>query len=158
MSNILDSLHSISPDFAEARRERKKIRQRYRKNISSLQGGASGEVYTISSSNCSPEYLSNWAEKKHIRADQFIKQNGELMSMGHYRISAEDSSEAIRLMNGAVRLITVRNWLSLLVEVVFIILVLTSLIVAVYFAFSGLGTVTSELSSSSGNSTFQLLL
>lgn len=142
MSAALDTLGDLLPDFAKARRERNKIRKRYRDNLNSLD--RDDLVYTISSRDYNPEYLGNRTEKKSSHADHLIQKHGAQSNPNSYRvISNEDGVEIA--MDDVVQSINRMNYLSLFAEIVFTVFIVICISLAVYLAIAGIGTVVSQL-------------
>jgi len=142
MSVALDTLRDLLPDFAKARRERNRIRKRYRDNLYSLD--RDDLVFTISSRDYNPEHLGNRTEKKSSHADHLIKKHGAQSNPNSYRITSS-KDEVEKAMESVVKSINRMNYLSLLTEFVFIVFVVLSISVAVYLAIAGIGTVVSQL-------------
>ena len=142
MSAALDTLRDLLPDFAKARRERNRIRKRYRDNLNSLD--RDDLVYTISSRDYNPEYLGNRAEKKSSHADHLIQKHGAQSNPDSYRVTSNED-EVEEAMEGVVKSINRMNYLSLFTEIVFIAFVVICISLAVYLAIAGIGTVISQL-------------
>lgn len=143
MSAALDTLRDLLPDFAKARRERNKIRKRYRDNLNSLDRGE--VVYTISSRDYNLEYLGNRAERKSSHADHLIQKHGSQSGPSSYRITGheEDVEEA---MEDIVASITWLNYFNLITELIFIVFVVLCISLAIYLAIAGLDTAISQAS------------
>lgn len=146
MESIVDTLRSLFPDFGKARRARRKIRQRYRENLTALER-ENAEVFTVDGGDYSPEYLPNWVEKRHVQADHLIQSNGSLMSRGMYRIPDDASSEVKTSMESVVQGITIQNYLSIFLEIIFILFVVLAISTAVFVGLSGIGGIISGISS-----------
>lgn len=149
MSSVVEILRSLFPNFEKARLERRRIRQRYRKNFAALDRSNS-QLYIITTSEFSPEHLPNWIEKRQIKADHLIQKHGAAVNNEIYRFYDDDYSKVKSEMEYTVRGITAQNWLSILLEMVFIIFVVMSLSMAVYIGIAGLDTIASEISNLAG--------
>lgn len=142
--SLFDTLGRLFPDFDKARVERRKIRQRYRKNLAALDRH-NGEIYIITTKNYSPEYLPNWVEKQQIKTDHLIQEHGSARNNEIYRYTREDGSEIVSAMKSTIRRITIQNWVSLLVEIVFILFVILCLSLALLLGIVGIETAASEV-------------
>lgn len=144
MSAALDTLRSLLPDFGKARRERNKIRKRYRDNLNSVD--RDDLVYTISSRDYNPEYLGNRTEKKSTHADHLVQKHGAQSNPNSYRI-IDNEEEVKDAMENVVKSITYLNCLSLVTEILFIMVVIFCVSLAVYLAIGGIETFVTQLAS-----------
>lgn len=142
MSAALDTLRDLLPHFAKARRERNKIRKRYRDNLNSLD--RDDLVYAISSRDYNPEYLGNRTERKSSHADHLVQKHGARSNPDSYRVTSNED-EVEEAMEDVVKSINRMNYLSLFTEIVFIVFVVICISLAVYLAIAGIGTVVSQL-------------
>jgi hypothetical protein len=149
MGTALDTLRDLLPDFAKARRERNKIRKRYRDSLNAL--NRDELVYTISSRDYSSEYLGNRAENKSSHADHLIQKHGSQSNPLSYRITS-NKDEVEEAMEEVVTSINFLNYLSLITEIVFIVFVVLCISLAGYLAIAGLDTISSHASGTASTS------
>lgn len=102
MRAALDTLRDLLPDVAKARRERNRIRKRYRDNLNALD--RNDIVFTISSRDDSPEFLGNRTEKKLSHADHLIKKHGAQANPNTYRVT-HNEAEVEEAVEDVVKLI-----------------------------------------------------
>lgn len=144
MSAAFDILRDLFPDFAKARRERNRIRKRYRDNLNALD--RDDIVFTISKRDYSPEYLGNRTEKKLSDADHLIKKHGSQSNPHSYQITS-NKDEVEEAMEDVVKSITRWNYLNIFAEIVFIVFTVGCISLAVYLSIAGIGTAVSQIAS-----------
>ncbi|KAA9398518.1 hypothetical protein Har1130_03695 [Haloarcula sp. CBA1130] len=142
MSAALDTLRDLFPDFGKARRERNRIRKRYRDNLNALD--RDDAVFTISSRDYSPEYLGNRTEKKLSDADHLIQKHGSQSDPHSYQVTSNED-EVEEAMADVVTSITRRNYLNIFAEIVFIVFTVVCISLAILLAIAGIGTVVSQI-------------
>lgn len=145
MKSLFDTIRSLLPDFSKARRERRKIRQRYRKNLTAFKRD-NGLIYVITTTDYSPEYLPNRIEKNQIRTDHLIQKKGSRATNAAYRISQDERSAVEEELENTIKQITIYNYISIVTEIAFIFLVVSALSFAVYLGIAGIGTAISDIS------------
>lgn len=135
MSAALDAIKGLFPDFGTARKERNRIRNRYRKNLTALERGE--ELFIISEQDYSPEYLNNWTEKHQVRADHLIQKHGSQSGPHFFRVNKSGVDEVRKALLKTIRRIRLQNYLSLFMEILLIILVLAVIGGAIYLGIAG---------------------
>ena len=141
MSAALNTLRQVFPDFAKARRERNKIRKRYRDNLYSLD--RDDVVYPVTSQDYKPEYLGNRTEKKLSYANHIMIKYGSGFPPRAYQIE-KNEKEVRESMEEVISSINRYNYLSLITEVAFIVVVVLCISVAVYLAIAGIDAIMSQ--------------
>lgn len=144
MKFLLEIIQSTLPDFRTARRERVKIRRLYRKNKTALDRD-SGEVCVITTTNYSPEYLPNWIEKHQIQTDHLIQEYGSAVSNREFRIPQERREEIKNYLSKTVNMISLYNYVSLGIEIVFIIFIIFCICISIYAGIAGIGSIISTI-------------
>lgn len=142
MSAALDTLRDLFPDFGKARRERNRIRKRYRDNLNAL--NRDDVVFTISSRDYSPEYLGNRTEEKLSDADHLIQKHGSQSDPYSYQVTSNEE-EVKEAMEDVIKSITQRNYLNILAEIVFIVFTVVFISFAAFLAIVGIDTVVSQI-------------
>ena len=85
----------------------------------------------------SPQYLGDRAEEKYTRVNHLIQEHGSVSSSRTYQITdnQEEVEEAIEELISAI---TLRSWISIATEVVFIMFVISVLSISVFLACSSI--------------------
>lgn len=138
MSSIVNFLRKVYPDFAEARKARRDIRQQYRKNWKALE--RNDDVSLILETNNNTEYLTRRAEEAAVEADHLIKKYGSQSDLYQYRLTSNEK-EVKEKFKKTITKIDRRNWLSYFMEFVFIAFVTLSFAASVLIGVSGVDKI-----------------
>lgn len=121
MSSIVNFLRKVYPDFAQARKSRREIRQQYRKNLKALD--REDDVSLVMTTDNETGYLTRRAEKAAVDVDHLIKKHGSRSDPYFYRITSNDEIVE-ESFNEAIKKIDRRNILSYIVEIFFVVFVI----------------------------------
>lgn len=143
MSLIPDTLGILYPDFAKARRERRKIRRQCLNNLAEI--GRSNELYRIDFDGDNLEFLNRKAEQYAVEADSLLKSEGSPVGAGVYKINYREHSTIEEELENCVIEINKQNYLSLGAQIVLIIFVVGAVSLALFLGIIGIGSLATEL-------------
>lgn len=140
--SVFEALQNLFPDFAEARRKRRSIRKEYRDKLNSIKRNEGVEAGTRLA--VAPQYLVGRAEHKFTTVNHLIQKYGSISSSRSYRIkdNQDEVEEAIEELTTAI---TLRNWISIGTEIVFIIFVVGSLATSLFLGLVGIDAIASAI-------------
>ncbi|NHX41406.1 MULTISPECIES: hypothetical protein [Haloarcula] len=120
MSQIVGFFKKIYPNFSEARKSRRKIRQQYRKNQKALD--RDDDVELVMTKNDNTGYLTSRSEETAIEADHLVQKYGSESDPFSYRVM--DNKRAVKkAFSSVITEISRRNLLSYATEILFIVFV-----------------------------------
>ncbi|WP_152420096.1 hypothetical protein [Halorubrum distributum] len=140
--SVFEALQKLFPDFGEARRKRRSIRKEYRDRLNSIKRNEGVEAGTRLA--VAPQYLGDRAEQKFTRVNHLIQEYGSISSSRSYRIK-DNQDEVEEAIDELISAITLRNWISIGTEIVFIVFVVGALATSLFLGLVGVDAIASAI-------------
>lgn len=144
MESVLELLNRVFPEFGTARGERIKIRNKCGKNLKALERG--DDVQLLDTQGTQIEYLHYWTETTCVDIDHLIQDWGSVSRHGFYSISSSvDTSELESKLETAIWKIRLKNAVSWVLQVTFIVFVVGVIGASMFLGIVGVDSVVSGI-------------
>lgn len=141
--SVVEALLDLFPDFAKSRRKRRNIRKIYRDKLNCIKRNE--RVYISNNLDVGHEYLGNRSEQKYTKVNHLIQDLGS-KSSGKYIIK-ENQEEVEDAIVQLISAITLRNWISIGTEAIFIVFIVGVLGASLTTGLVGIDSIVSLIQS-----------